>query len=281
MLTSEFAKGIDYLEKGIPMLERVGNLEEVAYSMGILGFIHGFLGNFEKAVSLAGKALEMSINIGNKTREAACHLYLEVIFLFRGVWKETFDHGAQVVKISTQIDNPVLEGLGICTMGYASFLGGEQQKGIDLIREGIEKIEATGSTFSLGLGYAWLAEAHALDGHKEEAEVCVNKVSDSIKLGERWGEVVAYRALAIGAAKEKPTDWNTVDAHIRKSIQLAEERGTRPEKAIGCFRYAELLRDKGDVAQARDYLNRASDLFGEVNMNWWIGQTNELREKLL
>ncbi|MEE9612114.1 MAG: adenylate/guanylate cyclase domain-containing protein [Desulfatiglandales bacterium] len=280
LFTSEFTKGVEYLEKSIPMLERLGNLEEVAYSTGGLGYIHGILGNFEKAISLATKALEMSINIGNKTREAACHLYLEVIFLFRGVWKETFNHGAQSLKISTQIDNPVLEGLGIATMGYATFHEGGQQKGIDLIRKGMEKIEATGSTFSFGLAYGWLAEAHALDGHKEEAEVCANKVSDSIKLGERWGEVVAYRALAIMAAKGKPADWNKVDAHMGESLRLAEERGARPDLAIGCFRYSELLRDKDDLDQARNYLNRATGLFSEMEMAWWLEQAEELEKRL-
>jgi tetratricopeptide (TPR) repeat protein len=166
-------------------------------------------------------------------------------------------------------------------MGYATFHEKRRQKGIDMLRAGIEKIEATGSSFTLGWGFGCLAEAHALTGQKEEAEFCASKSIDLAKIGERWGEGLAYRALAITAAKKKPTDWNTIDAHIRKSIQLAEERGTRPEKAIGYFRYAELLRDKGDVVQARDYLNRASDLFGEMNMKWWIGQTKELREKLL
>lgn len=280
MFTSEYAKGIDYLEKGIPMIERLGNIVEVTYSMGVLGLIHGFLGNFEKAITLVDEALKMSINIGNKTREAGCHLYLEAINLFRGVWKKTFNHGAKVVKISTEIDNPVLEGVGIWIIGCATFYGGERKKGIDLIQDGIKKIEAVGSTFTLGLAFGWLAEAHALDGNKEEAEVCANRVFDLIQLGERWGEALAYRALAIVAAKEKPVDWDRVDAQMREGLRLSEKRGARPDLAIGCFHYAELLLNRGDLKPGRDYLEKANGLFSEMEMTWWLEPVKELRKKL-
>ncbi len=279
--TAEYAKGIDYLEKGIPMMERLGNLEEVTYSTGLLGAIYVATGNFEKGFHFLNKALEMSIKIGNKTREAAILIQLQGTNLFRGLWKESLKVGEQSVSISRQIENPVLEGMGVYFMGFAIFHEEDRQRGIDRAREGIEKIEAAGSSFSLGFAFGWLAEALALMGHKEEAKVCANKVFDLVKLGERWGEFSAYRALAIAAAKKKPTDWNKVDAHMGESLRLAEKAGARPEQAVGCFRYAELFRDKGNLKQAKDYLNQAVDLFEEMNMNWWIGQTKELREKLL
>ena len=131
------------------------------------------------------------------------------------------------------------------------------------------------------MAYGWLADANALADRKEEAEFCAGKSFDLAKIGEPWGEVVAYRALAIAAVKEKPTDWNRVDAHMGESLRLAEKRNARPDLAVGCFRYAEMLCDKGDIKQAKDYLNQAVDLFTEMNMTWWIGQTKELREKLL
>lgn len=278
LFTSEYAKGIDYLEKGIPMMERLGNLDEVAYSTGLLGLVYGHMGNFEKAFHLADKALEMSIKIGNKTREAAILVQLQGLNIYRGLWKESLNLGEQIVSISRQIENPVLEGMGIWAMGYATFLQGKQQKGIDLIREGIEKIEATGSSFLLGIGFGWWAEAHALMGHKDEAEVCASRSIDLAKIGDRWGEFGAYRALAIAAAKKKPADWNKVDAHMGESIRLAEKRGVRPEQAISCFRYAVLLRDKGDIKQAKDYLTHAVDLFTEMNMTGWLEQADKLGE---
>ncbi len=68
---------------------------------------------------------------------------------------------------------------------------------------------------------------------------------------------------------------------MRKSLRLAEERGSKVEKATGCFRYAEMLRNKGDLDQAMEYLTQAKKLFSKMNMSWWIEQTKKLKEELL
>ena len=208
------------------------------------------------------------------------YIYLQALNINQGVWKESIKYGAQAIDFSRQIENPVIEGLGIYFMGYATFHGEERQKGIDLLRTGTEKIEATGASFTLGLGFGWRAEAHALADQEEEAQLCAKKSFDLAKIGERWGETVAYRALAIVAAKKEPPEWNKVDIHMRESLHLAEERGGKPEKAISCFRYAELLRNKGDMDQAMEYLSHAKALFTKMNMTWWIEQTENLKEKL-
>ena len=117
-------------------------------------------------------------------------------------------------------------------------------------------------------------------GHKEEAEVCANKVFDLVKFGERWGEFSAYRALAIAASKKKTTDWNKVEAHMGESLRLAEKRNARPYLAVGCFRYAEMLCDKGDMERASDYLKQATELFREMNMDWWLEQAEKIRKSL-
>ncbi len=280
LFTTEWVKGVDYLEKGIPMLERLGHMDEVAYSVGVLGMICSFMGDFEKAVSLNNKALDISRKIGNKTREAVTFIYMSHKTLIQGFWKESIKYSAQAINNSLAIENPVIEGLGIWFKGCAIFYEGEQQKGVDLLRAGIEKIEAAGSSITLGLGFGRQAEVLALVGQEEEAQICARKSIELAKIGDRQGEVYAYRSLAIVAAKKKPIDWDEVDTYIKKSIQLTDWRGTKPEKAICCFRYADLLCDKGDINQALDYLARAIDLFTKMNMTWWIEQTKNLSEKL-
>jgi class 3 adenylate cyclase/tetratricopeptide (TPR) repeat protein len=280
LFTTEWAKGIDYLEKSIPMLERLGHMDEVAYSTGVLGMIYSYMGDFEKALSLHNKALDISRRIANKTREAVTLIYMSMLALIQGFWKESIKHVTQAIDITMKIENPVLEGLGIWIKGYATFYEGAQQKGIDLLRAGIEKIEATGSSITLDMGFGRQAEVFALVGQAEEAQICARKSIELAKIGQRRGEVYAYRSLAIAAAKKKPIDWGEVDTYIKKSIQLADKRGTKPEKAISCFRYAELLRNKGDINQAKDYLALAMDLFTKMNMTWWIEQTKNLRQRL-
>lgn len=65
-----------------------------------------------------------------------------------------------------------------------------------------------------------------------------------------------------------------------ESLRLAEERGARPDLAVNCFRYAELLHDKGDMERATGYLKQATELFREMDMAWWLEQAEKIRKSL-
>ena len=64
------------------------------------------------------------------------------------------------------------------------------------------------------------------------------------------------------------------------ALRLAECRGTRPDNAIGHFRFAEALHRRGAIADARRYLVRARELFLQMEMTGWCEQAEGLRERL-
>jgi tetratricopeptide (TPR) repeat protein len=147
---------------------------------------------------------------------------------------------------------------------------GDSETGLHLLRSGIDLIESTGSRFLFSWLYGCLAECHALAGNAEEAVIAAEKFLDVRYFGDRWKEQQACRALALAAALEPHPDWEQIDGHIAESLRLAEGKNARPDLAITCFRYATLLRDKGDRNQAQDSLQRATDLFQEMDMTWWL-----------
>ena len=117
-------------------------------------------------------------------------------------------------------------------------------------------------------------------GSPKEANQFAKKSFQEIEHGERWGETIAIRASAMAAALETHPDWNRVEAHMQESLRMAEERGERPQLAIGCFRLAEIMHKKGDLDAAHDQLNQATTLFREMEMTWWAEQAEALRGRL-
>ena len=128
---------------------------------------------------------------------------------------------------------------------------------------------------------AWLAEAQLLDGKIAEA---VALATENLQLvestGQRTGQCISYRVLAMAAAKEDPPNWNSVDSILATCLSLAEKRGERPHVALTQFRYAELLQQKGDLPKAREQLIQATALFREMEMTWWLEQGEALGKEL-
>jgi len=72
----------------------------------------------------------------------------------------------------------------------------------------------------------------------------------------------------VDTALEDGPDGYKADNHYEQSMQLAQERLTRPDLSIVHFRYAECLHKKGDLDPARERLDQAENLFRDMGMDW-------------
>ena len=252
----------------------------MAYSTGILASLYGYTGQFRKAYLNAKKALELSQNIANKTRMALSLVYTGFVQLEHGSFAASIANWIESAERCQQMGNHVIQGVAMSGQGYAVFMLGDAATGLQLLRNGIDLIESTGSRFCLSWLYGYLAECQALAGNAEDAVIAAEKCLDVRHFGDRWKEQQAYRALALAAALGPHPDWEQVDGHIVESLRLAEGKNARPDLAITCFRYAALLRDKGNSKQAQGYLERATDLFQEMTMTWWFEEAEQLLASL-
>ena len=114
----------------------------------------------------------------------------------------------------------------------------------------------------------------------DEAERFANIVIGYSQFGERMGEALAYRSLAIAAVHRSSPDWNLADAQMSESVRIAHEKGERPFLAGNYFQHAEILHKKGDHAAALARLSKAEKLFTEMEMAWWSQQAAALRARI-
>ncbi len=157
---------------------------------------------------------------------------------------------------------------------------GESEKGIEQMAEGVHLIGTTDSHMLLVILNSLQAETYAVTGSPVDATHYANQALEYSRSGQKWGEVIAHRALAMAAAAESPCDWSRVEAHMGKSLALARDRGERPNLAIAHFRYAEILHRQGHPKQARENLDQAFEFFREMEMPWWLEQADALRGRI-
>ena len=84
----------------------------------------------------------------------------------------------------------------------------------------------------------------------------------------------------MAVARRSTVNWDMVCADMESSISSAQVHGWRPDVAITRFHYAERLRDREDIAPAREQLSHAIKLFNEMEMTWWLEQGRKLQAQL-
>ncbi|MFB3078366.1 MAG: tetratricopeptide repeat protein, partial [Lysobacterales bacterium] len=280
LFSAEFTKGIDYLQKGIPMMELEGNQEEVGWSKSMLALTLGWVGQFDEALPMLQHVLDMTRQAGNLIAESATLSRFGYAQLLRGDWQDAIRAFSQAIDISQRIGNQIVSGQANGALGYATFMSGSGQQGMANIKKGIMAVEAAQSYFGLSVLYAWLGEAYSIAGDSDQGRIAARKSLRIREFGERYGEVTAHRALTLAHAGKQEFNWSRVDFHMRESIRLAQERRERPSQAITHFRSAEILNQNGDLVAARDQIDQATSLFREMGMDWWTEQAEGLRGRI-
>jgi tetratricopeptide (TPR) repeat protein len=158
-------------------------------------------------------------------------------------------------------------------LGYAYALQGRLAKGRALLEEAIREGTRMGALESQSLRVARLSEICRLAGRGAEAWQPARQALDlARKHKERANEALALHQLGVVHAHAVPPDAEQVEAHYQQALTLAEELGMRPLVAHCHLGLGKLYLKMGRPEQARVELSAAIELFGSMDMTFWLPQ---------
>jgi tetratricopeptide (TPR) repeat protein len=162
------------------------------------------------------------------------------------------------------------------SLGYAYALSGRVAEALPLLERALEEVERSGHLYEQALFVTWLSEAYLLAGRREEASAGAARALVLARAQqERGHEAWALRLLGEIAARREPPAIEEAVAHYQQALALAEELGMRPLQAH-CQRGLGMLYARtGQRQQARAILAAAIALYRDMDMTFWLPQTQE------
>lgn len=276
---ARYAKSIACVAAGLATLQRAGS-PHFAHGYAFMGLIHSHLGEFAHAYELVDRSLALATRSGHKTYEAQSHFLSGIIHVHAGRWQDAIAALATGMQMNRALRNDRPYHTSLAMQGYARFMLGERDGGLDALRQACEGLERQGSKATLATITALRAEACALAGDVEGARQCAERSLEIGRLGEIKSETWVERALALAVEQEGFRHRRRADVHMERSLALAEARKERPQLAIGELRWAEMLHRRGAHTRAQERLARATALFSELGMTWWLEQARGLEQTL-
>jgi tetratricopeptide (TPR) repeat protein len=162
----------------------------------------------------------------------------------------------------------------VACLGYAHVLHGRLAEGRVLLEEGIQVGMHRGEVGNVACFVAWLSEVCRLEGHGEEAWQHARQALDLARqIKNRRDEARALHQLGALHAYTTPPDGAQAEAYYQQALALAEELGMRPlvphcHRGLGTL-YAAI----GQQGQARTALSTALTLYRDMDMLFWVPQT--------
>jgi tetratricopeptide (TPR) repeat protein len=140
--------------------------------------------------------------------------------------------------------------------------------------------EAAAVAFNLqALRIARLGQAHLLAGRFDLADQLVRDALALARVHQTTG-MEARVLLLLGEVAAHPEVGGTqvAEGHYREAMTLADELGMRPLVAHCHLGLGKLYRRTSKPEQAREHLTTATLMYGEMDMRFWLEQTEaELR----
>ena len=276
---AEYPKANDFLEKGIPLLQELGEQNDVAYALGFLCGSYGFTGDIKKALTYGEDAVELAEETGNLSRKSNAYVWLGSAYMAQGNWAKAIEASNKTIEIAEPLGDWVLIITGSTLLGYCLFMNGSRDEGLLIMEQNVKIMEASKIYLLYPLLYGALTYCCAQSKSTEKSKDLANKCLEWSPRGWKGWECFAYYALALNEEESGASD-QQVEETIGNGLKICEERGQRPYLAQGYFINALILLKRRNKKESVKSLNKATEIFNELKMIWWLEQAKGMEKTL-
>jgi class 3 adenylate cyclase/tetratricopeptide (TPR) repeat protein len=289
---------IAYCREAIALAEVAGLDDMVAFAEACLSQVYVVVGNLREAVEMGERALAFFERQGNVWWACRTLWFLSTACNAIGLWergfgfcKQALEHGQTVNDLRLKIVGwyrtgsthtlrgdpeaavrcfdealklspiPFDAALARGFKGFALAKSGKAEEGIGLLKDSVAWLEQSHIPYTSAFVSVCLAESYLRAGERAEAQTVAETVLDaSRKLGYPHLEGWAERLLGECASVDDPTG----AAHLCRAAELLAETGAQNELAKTLVAQAALRIAGDDATTARQLLDRALAIFGEL-----------------
>jgi class 3 adenylate cyclase/predicted ATPase len=270
MLAGRFASSRSHLEEALTLYDPISH-RSIVHQGGIHPHVNSeaLLGNALLCLGFPDQALARSntavAEARRLTHPPSLALSLSIgarLLSLVGDNAAVEERADQQVAVATEQGFPQWVATGTIFRGWITVRNGDVAEGISFLRGGAAAYRATGAVMWMPHYTALMAEAHEIAGQIEEAMTLLDdalQIAD--RTGERWFEAELNRHKGQLLLRQGHTE--AAEELYRKALSIAEEQEAKLWELRAAMSLAQLRRDQGRRAEARDLLTPVYGWFTE------------------
>jgi len=290
---TQYDKALEHLTEGLDRKDRVPSVRPGAreparaassgigraYAVGYLGLVYGELGRFEEAYSYLDEALSMVRAARSRALEGSILTQLGMVQLWQGAWDASRETAALMQGTAERVHGPYILAMSKTVSGYAKFMSGEEEEGLELLQVATDWLESTRIGLTLSWNHACLAEALALSDRAEDATQHARRALERRAASDLLGEAPAHRALGVLEGNAVGS-WPVAFEHFGRALAASHRKGSPREAAITQFRGAVVALRFKQFDLAANWLRDAFTQFAAMKMDSYSTQARSLASKV-
>jgi tetratricopeptide (TPR) repeat protein len=254
-MRGDFDRVLALKEDLLRMMEQQFNLRWHTYTVSIASRAYGCLGRWEKAIEEGQKALKVAQEFSDNSMISWSASNLSIAYTWRGDLARAVEYGELAHQ---KAPTPGDKAFAQRSLGWAWCRAGEINRGIELLTAVLPIFRAGFIASEIPLT-CYLGEGHWLAGEDNKARLTLEKgLEIAERCGTRYYAGFAQRLLGEITLKTNPAQ---AVPYFEKSIAIFREIKAENELALAYAGYGRYRKQRGQIAQAREYLKKALEIF--------------------
>jgi tetratricopeptide (TPR) repeat protein len=272
LYTGDYDKVLAYKEKVILKMKEEFNLRCYVFALSGVTLAYIDLGRWAEAMEVGQKNLSVTEESGDNSLISRSARDLTLLCASKGDLARAIEYG----ELSSQkAPTPADKAWAQRSLGWAWCRAGEPNKGIQML-VAVLPIFLKGD-FMPGTipAMCHLGEGHWLAGEDDKARETLEK---GLEIADRCGAkyYAGFARRLLGELSLK-TDQVQATTDFKKSIDILQEIKAENELALAYAGYGRLHKKQGEIAQAREYLIKALEIFERLGT---LIEPDKVREEL-
>jgi class 3 adenylate cyclase/predicted ATPase len=275
---SQSEEAVEHLEKGLLILERIGDEYGASKIYNNLAFLY-YQTDLERSAEYLSRALQTMQRLGDSWGEATAYQNLGVIQYTRGNYSEAIEDYRRSLAMKERIGDSL--GIADChiNLGEAYRAQGDFEKAIAHLQQGLDLARRIGATQAEAECYRQLAQCYLQTEQFQQAlAVCQDALDRAQAIGDSKEEGVIERVLGdIYLQLHQPQE---AGVHLVQSISLMRNLGHDFDLAAALYEYGRALYETHQFEQAFQPLQESLALFERLQHQSEIAKVVALQQKL-
>lgn len=229
-------------------------------SLLFLSWVLWLQGYPEQAAQKAEAALQLAEELDHPYTKAQAAILASTFYQLMRQWPQCQMQVERALALAERGHFRFLLAGGTMCHGSVLVQQGDVEKGIAVLRQGLEAWEATGTQLALPYSHARLAEAYLLAGRQASGLQALDEPSSCVE--EVWW-LAEQRRLRAELLLLSPGNEAKAEAALWQAVEVAREQQSRSLELRGAASLARLMRQQGRAHEGRDVLARCYAWFTE------------------
>lgn len=246
--------GLELSNEAKVLSEKYSYHKGLAYALRNMGVSNRYLSNLETALSLSMQALDMFVQLGEKSGEAQAYVSIGAIYYYMGDYERSLDFFLKGLRHNEEIGNKQALAYAYNGAGYVYGTLGDNKKALEFLQEALTLSKDFIKSDDLQSSILdSLAVNYMNDGQMDKAyEMYLECLGISEKSLQKVN--MGYALSGIGDLFVKQNRLDEAKDYFLKSLTIRREIGYKVGEATSLLNLGKLFLAQGDTMQAKDFL---------------------------